>query len=145
MSDAFALRQLVERYAFGCDHRDEALLRTVFVDGAVLNVHRPEGTSTMLMPDDIGRIPTGLARYDKTFHFVGNHRCDLDGDAATGETYCLAHHLRKTDDGEEDELMVIKYGDRYARTENGWRFERRDVLRQWTELRPAVKKPLSIS
>jgi hypothetical protein len=128
MSDAFALRQLVERYAFGCDHRDEALLRSVFVDGAVLNVHRPEGTSTMRMYEDIARIPTGLARYDQTFHFVGNHRADVDGDAATGETYCIAHHVTGTDDF----VMTIRYEDQYVRTPEGWRMKQRDLRLLWT-------------
>ncbi len=43
--------------------------------------------------DELGTIPRRIARYDKTFHFVGNHHCVLDGDKATGEVYCTAHHL----------------------------------------------------
>jgi len=128
VNDAQELRQLAERYAFGCDHRDEALLRTVFVDGAVLNVHRPDRPSTMTMPDDIHRIPTGLARYDVTFHFVGNHRCDVQGDTATGETYCIAHHVKGTDDF----VMHIRYEDQYVRTPDGWRMKQRDLRLLWT-------------
>jgi hypothetical protein len=128
VSDALALRELVERYAFGCDHRDEALLRTVFADGSVMYIHRPEGISTMQMLDDIARIPTGLARYDKTFHLIGNHRVNVDGDTATGETYCIAHHVKGTD----DYVMTIRYEDQYLRTADGWRVQQRDLRLLWT-------------
>jgi hypothetical protein len=127
-NDAQELRQLVERYAFGCDHQDEALLRSVFVDGAVLNVHRSDRPSTMTMPDDVGRIPKGLSRYDHTFHFVGNHRCEVDGDSATGETYCFAHHVTGTDNF----VMTIRYEDQYVRTADGWRIKQRDLRLLWT-------------
>ena len=128
VNDAQELRQLVERYAFGCDHRDADLLRSVFVDGAVLNVHRSDRPSTMTMPDDVDRIPTGLGRYDVTFHFIGNHRCEVDGDTATGETYCFAHHVTGTDDF----VMTIRYEDQYVRTSDGWRIKQRDLRLLWT-------------
>lgn len=128
MNDAQELRQLVERYAAGCDHRDADLLRSVFADGAVVNVHRSDRPSTMTMPGDVDRIPTGLSRYDATFHLVGNHRCDVNGDIATGETYCVAHHVT----GTEDFVMTIRYEDQYTRTADGWRIKQRDLRLLWT-------------
>src|SRR3989337_4740 len=92
-ADSVALRHLVDSYAAGCDRRDIDILRSCFAEGAVLTVHRPDGPSSMTAPDDLERIPTGLGRYDQTFHFVGNHRVELDGDEATGDVYCIAHHL----------------------------------------------------
>jgi len=42
----------------------------------------------------------------------------------------------------EDLLMVIRYRDDYARTAGGWRFARREVRIQWTEVHPASLAPL---
>jgi hypothetical protein len=127
--DRLALRHLVDSYAIGCDRRDIDILRSVFVEGGTNTVHWLDRDPTsMTAPADLERIPTGLARYDQTFHFVGNHRVELDGDAATGDTYCIAHHLT----GKDDYVMHIRYEDTYVRTSAGWRIQTRDLHLLWT-------------
>jgi len=34
-----------------------------------------------------------LKKYDVTMHFNGQTTIHLSGDSASGETYCLAHHI----------------------------------------------------
>ena len=53
-----------------------------------------------------------LNQYEATTHFNGQSTIALDGERATGESYCLAHHL-KTEGGERS-LMVaaLRYRDR---------------------------------
>ena len=75
-------------------------------------------------------------RYTKTLHFIGNHYATIEGDEATGLTYCLAHHLYERDGEERDTLMVIRYDDRCVRTSEGWRFSRRTLSIDWVEDRP---------
>ena len=127
--DRLALRNLVDSYAIGCDKRDIDILRSVFVDGGTNTVHWLDRDPTsMTAPDDLERIPTGLARYDQTFHFVGNHRVQVDGDSASGDTYCIAHHIT----GKDDYVMHIRYEDTYVRTADGWRIGTRDLRLLWT-------------
>ena len=131
--DRLALRNLVDSYAIGCDKRDIDILRSVFVDGGTNTVHWLDRDPTsMTAPADLERIPTGLARYDQTFHFVGNHRVQVDGDAASGDTYCIAHHLT----GKDDFVMHIRYEDTYVRTSEGWRIKTRDLHLLWTSNLP---------
>ena len=128
-ADRLAIRDLVESYAAGCDRRDIDLLRPVFVDGGTITVHWLDRDATsMTAPNDLERIPTGLARYDQTYHFLGNHRVVLDGDRATGDTYCMAHHLT----GDDDHVMHIRYEDSFERTADGWRITTRDLRLLWT-------------
>jgi hypothetical protein len=127
-ADRSDLRHLVDSYAVGCDRRDIDILRSCFLDGAMITVHRSDKPSQMTAPADLERIPTGLARYDQTFHFVGNHRVVVDGDEATGDTYCIAHHLT----GPDDFVMHIRYEDTYRRTADGWKIATRDLRLLWT-------------
>lgn len=129
-ADRIALRYLVEAYASGCDNRDAELLSTLFSDGAALTVHWiGRDPTTMHMPGDVPRLPKGLQRFDRTMHFIGNHRAVVAGDTATGETYCFAHHIS----GTNDHIMAIRYEDTYRREADGWRFTSRDLRLQWTQ------------
>ena len=104
----------------------------MFDSGAQLVVHMPGAEPAVRhAPDGIGSIPARLARYDQTFHFVGMHRIIIDGDTATGDVYCDAHHRT----GRRDLVMHIHYEDRYRRGADGWRFARRDVRVLWSDTR----------
>jgi hypothetical protein len=80
-----------------------------------------------------------LRRYDATFHMLGQSTYDVDveHDSATGEVYCMAHHMTRTADGGTDFVMFIRYNDDYVRSADGaWRIGLRRVLVDWTETRP---------
>ncbi|GAA3828298.1 hypothetical protein GCM10022403_071960 [Streptomyces coacervatus] len=49
------------------------------------------------------------------------------GDTATGEVYCLAHHLK---DGQVL-VTVIRYQDNYSRQDGEWRLDDRTVITDW--------------
>ena len=42
---------------------------------------------------ELASVTRLIAAYDRTFHFLGNSRYEFDSDTATGEVYCMAHHL----------------------------------------------------
>ncbi len=76
--------------------------------------------------------------FERTFHAVHNHVIAVDGDHATGLTYCTARHLlRKADDSLEVILAPIQYHDDYRLTDEGWKFSRRELEWTWIERRPA--------
>jgi hypothetical protein len=80
-----------------------------------------------------------LSRYEVTTHFVGQQSVwfdAADADRATGETYCLAHHLHVVDDVRVNDVMSIRYQDEYVREAGRWRFATRTLVVDWTERRP---------
>jgi hypothetical protein len=124
------------RYARGADRRDVALFLSAFADGAVLRVFDPATADTPVStrdtPERLANIIDRLATYDATFHLLGQSAYDGD----TGEVYCVAHHLKRSDG--TDFVMYIRYRDRYTRGGAGasdWRIAERDVLVDWTETR----------
>jgi ketosteroid isomerase-like protein len=143
-TEAIALRRLVDGYARAVDRGDPEAFVDLFEPDAVLQVfYEPESeapTTESRGHSALGEIPNRLkARYNRTFHFVGNHLCDVRGDEATGEAYCLAHHLTDNAHGGTDYVMLIRYQDVYRRRSgDSWKFAHRQVLVDWTELRTAL-------
>lgn len=139
------LRQLSVRYARGVDRRDTDTLLGVFERDAVLTVHRPGpggGTTEMRGHEQIAKVTTVIARFAKTFHFLGQSWYEADGDEATGEVHCLAHHLDREGAGATDQVMLIRYQDRYRRGTGGaWAITARQVLVDWIEVRPIDIEP----
>jgi hypothetical protein len=77
-----------------------------------------------------------LNKYDATTHFVGQSTIfTLTNDRATGEAYCLAHHI--TVDGKNRRLMVasLRYQDTFAKMDGAWLFAERLLYVDWLEER----------
>jgi hypothetical protein len=77
-----------------------------------------------------------LNQYDATTHFVGQSTIfTLEGDRATGEAYCLAHHV--TVEGGKRRLMVasLRYLDTFVKIDGAWLFAERLLYVDWLEER----------
>jgi hypothetical protein len=64
-----------------------------------------------------------LNKYDATTHFVGQSTIvTLTSNRATGEAYCLAHHV--TVDGGTRRLMIasLRYLDTFVKIDGAWLF-----------------------
>jgi uncharacterized protein (TIGR02246 family) len=143
--DRLALRGLVDAYAQSVDARDADRFAGLFAPDGELVVFEPEEAEPSISwrgPEELREVMKLLSSYSTTFHLMANHTCEIDGDAASGEVYCLAHHLTEEGKGGDNTLMVIRYRDRYTRQDGAWRFARRDVMRQWTEHHAAERARL---
>lgn len=127
------LRDLVERYAKGADTQDGDLWLQVFTKDAELNTSR----GLIVGHDALAATPPKLSRYRATMHLVGNHYVEFHGDsAASGQAYCVAHHLREVDGVEKDYVMMIRYDDDYVNVDGQWRIAKRTLNLLWDEDRP---------
>jgi len=75
-------------------------------------------------------------RNDAPTHFVGQSTIlTLSHDRATGEAYCLAHHV--TVDGSTRRLMVasLRYLDTFVKTDGAWLFSERQLYVDWVDER----------
>jgi len=129
LEDRQALRDLAYRYARAVDRRDWALAGELFTRDCVL-----VGPGYELVGRD--GILAGLRRIDQfraTQHSVHNQLVEISGDAATGETYCTAHHLYERDGVRRKLSWGIRYQDRCVRDAGSWRYARRELLLDWTQ------------
>ena len=78
-----------------------------------------------------------LKKYEATTHFVGHSTiATLTNDRATGEAYCLAHHL--TVDGSTRRLMIasLRYLDTLVKIDRTWLLSERLLYVDWVDERP---------
>jgi hypothetical protein len=89
--------------------------------------------------ESLAPVFDALNAYAATMHFNGQSIIELDGDRATGESYCLAHHLTETDDV-SCTLMVasIRYLDTFVKHDGAWLFAERRLMVNWTDTRPST-------
>ena len=141
LADRIAIRELVDAYAHCADRRDSEGQKSLFTEDAHFVVYMDGQGShpTQVLDGREALTPVfdDLKHYQATMHFNGQSTVALDGDRATGESYCIAHHLF-TDNGAR-KLMVawLRYGDTFVKVEDAWLFAERNLYVDWTETRPS--------
>ena len=141
LADRLAIRELVDAYARCADRRDADGQKSLFTEDTRFVVYMDgdgsEPTQELTGREALTPVFENLNTYSATTHFNGQSTIALDGDGATGESYCLAHHLY-TDAGER-KLMVasLRYHDTFVKLEGAWRFAERKLYVDWTETRPS--------
>ena len=128
-------------YAQAADRRDYEAFRELFVEDGIVGVHYGDPGSVapefeMKGIDLIVKGMRGLEQYSRTMHVVSNQYVDVEGDRATGETYCVAHHIHEKQGVEWVYVMHIRYQDRYTRPSGPWRFSERRLWVEFTTDRP---------
>ena len=142
--DRAALYQLAVRYARAADRREYAVFGEIFSEDGRIATHRGDafGSEPLYSIDGRDTIMErlrGLEEYECTNHVVSNQLVEIDGDTATGETYCIAHHLYREDGVAMDLTMAVRYQDRFARKDGRWLFTERRLAVDWERRLPLVK------
>jgi hypothetical protein len=76
--------------------------------------------------DALAPVFADLNKYDATTHFVGQSTIFSLTDAkATGESYCLAHHVSVADGKRHLMIASLRYLDMFVREDGGWLFAER--------------------
>jgi SnoaL-like protein len=138
-ADRLAIRELVDAYAYCADSRDADGQKALFTTDTHFVVYmQGEGsdpTDDLHGRESLTPVFENLNAYDATMHFNGQSTVTLDGDRATGHTYCLAHHV-SSQDGERT-LMVaaLRYRDTFVKQDAAWLFAERRLYLDCAETR----------
>ncbi len=141
VADRVAIRELVDAYAHCADRRDAEGQKSLFTQDTRFVVYMEgqgsEPTQVLDGREALTPVFEALNNYQATMHFNGQSTIAFEGDRATGESYCIAHHLF-SEDGER-RLMVafLRYHDTFVKVDGSWLFAERKLYVDWTETRPS--------
>lgn len=138
-ADRLAIRELVDAYAFCADRRDAERQKALFTEDTHFVVYMAgegsDATDDLHGRESLTPVFDNLNTYEVTMHFNGQSTAALDRGRATGETYCLAHHVY-SDDGERKMMIAaLRYQDTFVKTDGTWRFSERRLYVRWIETR----------
>jgi hypothetical protein len=139
-ADRLAIRELVDAYAHCADRRNANEQMSLFTDDAhfvvYMNARDSAPSQELHSREALAPVFAELNKYATTTHFVGQSTLfKLTSDRATGETYCLAHHV--TIDGGKRRLMVasLRYLDTFVKVDGAWLFAERLLYVDWLDER----------
>ena len=139
-ADRLAIRQLVEAYAHCADRRDANGQMSLFTADThfVVYMNAKDATPSQELHSREALAPVfaDLHKYEATTHFLGQSTIfTLTEDSATGEAYCLAHHV--TLEGGKGRLMLasLRYLDTFVKNDGSWLFAERRLYVDWMEER----------
>jgi ketosteroid isomerase-like protein len=139
-ADRLAIRELIEAYAHCADRRDAKGQMSLFTPDThfvvFMNAKDPTPSQELHSREALAPVFADLNKYEATTHFVGQSTIfTLTSDRATGEAYCMAHHV--TVQGGKRRLMLasLRYLDTFVKLDGAWLFSERILYVDWLEER----------
>jgi SnoaL-like domain len=139
-ADRLTIRELIEAYAHCADRRDAKGQMSLFTVEAHFVVHMdakdPKPSQELRSREALAPVFAELNKYDATTHFVGQSTIfTLTDNRATGEAYCLAHHVSIEDGKRRLMLASLRYLDTFVKMDGVWLFAERLLYVDWLEER----------
>ena len=139
-ADRLAIRELVEAYAHCADRRDARGQMSLFTMDSHFVVYMdakdPKPSEELRSREALAPVFAELNKYDATTHFVGQSTIlTLTANRATGEAYCLAHHVSIESGKRRLMLASLRYLDTFVKMDGVWLFVERLLYVDWLEER----------
>jgi ketosteroid isomerase-like protein len=139
-ADRLAIRELIEAYAHCADRRDAKSQMSLFTPDThfvvFMNAKDPTPSQELHSREALAPVFAELNTYEATTHFLGQSTIfTLTEDSATGEAYCLAHHVTLAGGKRRLMLASLRYLDTFVKNDGSWLFAERRLYVDWLEER----------
>src|SRR5260370_41054708 len=137
-ADRVAIRELVEAYAHCADRRDAKGQTSFFTADThfvvYMNARESKPSMELHSREALAPVFADLNKYDATTHFVGQSTIfTLTADRATGEGYCLAHHVTVSEGKRRLMVASLRYLDTFVKVDGQWLFAERLLYVDWVQ------------
>jgi hypothetical protein len=137
LEDRIAIRELIDQYAYYADTRNCEGQMAIFTEDTNFEVYMDEKLTTPVQivkgRKNLRPIFDDLNHYLTTMHFNGQNMVKLNGNRATGITYCRAYHLKVEAGTQKLMIAGIRYFDTMIKQDDTWLFAERKLKVCWTE------------
>ena len=139
-ADRLAIRELVEAYAHCADRRDANGQMSLFTADThfvvYMNAKDATPSQELRSREALAPVFAELNKYEATTHFLGQSTIfTLTEESATGEAYCLAHHVTLESGKRRLMLASLRYLDTFVKNDGSWLFAERRLYVDWMEER----------
>jgi SnoaL-like domain len=138
-TDRLAIRELVDAYAHCADRREAEGQKALFTEDThflvYMNGTGTEPTEDLHGSEQLTPVFAALKQYEVTMHFNGQSTVTLEGERATGETYCIAHHVFSADGERKIMLAYLRYLDSFVKPDGTWLFAERNLYLEFSDTR----------
>ncbi|MBD2842971.1 nuclear transport factor 2 family protein [Erythrobacter rubeus] len=136
VADRVAIEEVLTRYCRGIDRCDPDELARAFAHDAQIDY----GNGPKPVGETIEGLMAGLGAMRLTQHNIGNVMCEVEGNEARAETYCVALHILPGGGEEPDTELVVggRYLDRLVKRDGDWRIANRIYIMDWNRQQAAT-------
>jgi hypothetical protein len=138
-ADRLAIRELIDAYAHCADRREAEGQKALFTEDThflvYMNGVSAEPTEDLNGREQLTPVFAALKQYEVTMHFNGQSTMSLNGEQATGETYCIAHHVFSADGERKIMLAYLRYLDSFVKQGGTWLFAERNLYLEFSDTR----------
>jgi ketosteroid isomerase-like protein len=140
LEDRAALKHLVDTFSNLADRKDIEKQVQLFTEDAVVESYSDGQMTSSLkgreqIANGFGRF---LSNFDTVYHINGQQTVELQGDRATGTSYCLVVLIGEQGGRRLRTTMGVTYSDDYVRRGSQWLIARRDSNFAWRKIEDAA-------
>ena len=135
IEDRIALKELVDNFSILADKKDVKTQVLLFTPDAVLEtVVNGASAGTMTGRQALEQaFGTFLANFEIVYHFDGQQTVTLNGDKASGISYCMVTLIGTEKDKKMKTTFGIHYKDEFVRQNGKWLIARRTSVFDWQD------------
>lgn len=141
IEEKLALKELVDTFSILADKKDVAAQVLLFTENSVVQTYiNGEKVTDLTGRAQIGDVFTSfLAGFETVYHINGQQTVTINGDTATGISYCQVVLIRDEDGKKIMTTHGVNYQDEYVRENERWLISNRVSTFVWTDNRELGK------
>lgn len=136
LEDRLALKALVDEFSILADQKDIAAQMDLFTDDATVeSFTNGESSSKLSGKAEIGNaFSSFLSLFQTVYHINGQQTVQIDGDKASGISYCLVVLIGEQDGQQVKTTFGVSYEDEYVKTDGKWLIAQRKSHFNWQDI-----------